>query len=217
MAIPVQESPTGVLQGIGMPIRGGATDTVGAGGISPANGGAGIASMTAAAPATATAAEQLEHHENGNRLRSWGPEISRAPSDWRRRMERMMGQQAQELTQLHRTVGHLANLLETQAAREEAQWLGMMTRMQQREQKWDTHHEDEKLYRVSITNMIEMFTKGGAPRPGSERERKRQDSKDGWWRARSLTTCKYNSGRRTREAPTAAAATEAQSAAQTAA
>jgi len=50
-------------------------------------------------------------------------------------MESTIRQQAQELMQLHRTVGHLANLLEARAACEEAQWQGMMTWMQEREQK----------------------------------------------------------------------------------
>jgi len=47
--------------------------------------------------------------------------------------------------QLHRTVGHLANLVEARAAREEAQWQAMMTWIQEREQKWDARHEDDKL------------------------------------------------------------------------
>ena len=54
-------------------------------------------------------------------------------------------------------------------------------------------------------------------RPGSERERKKQDQEDGRRRARGFATCGYNTGRRTREAPTAASATEAQTAAQSAA
>jgi len=62
-------------------------------------------------------------------------EAPAAPSDWRSRIERTIRQQAQEQTQLHRTVGHLAILVEAQAAREEAQWLAMMTWMQEREQK----------------------------------------------------------------------------------
>jgi len=41
-------------------------------------------------------------------------------------MERTIRQQAQKLMQLHQTVGHLTNLVEAQAAREEAQWLAMM-------------------------------------------------------------------------------------------
>ena len=50
----------------------------------------GIASMTPAVPATASAAEPLLHNENGKRLRTGGAEASRAPSDWRSRMERTM-------------------------------------------------------------------------------------------------------------------------------
>jgi len=63
-------------------------------------------------------------------------------------------QQAQEMTQLHRTVAHLTNLVGARTAREEAQRLAMMTWMQQREQKWDARHEDDKLWGAGITNMI---------------------------------------------------------------
>jgi len=99
--------------------------------------------------ATPTAAgktlfEPMERKENRKRRRS--SEAPAAPSDWRSRMERTMRQQAQELTQLHRTVGHLTNLVQAQAARKEAQWSGMSTWMQEREQKWDAHHEDDKLW-----------------------------------------------------------------------
>jgi hypothetical protein len=113
---------------------------------------AGIASMTRGTPATTTAAELREPNEIGKRLRSGGPEALRAPSDWRSRMERTMRQHAQELMQQHQTVGHLANLLEAQAACEEAQWLGMMTWMQEREQKWDARHDDDKLWGAGIPN-----------------------------------------------------------------
>jgi len=51
-------------------------------------------------------------------------------------------------------------------------------------------------------------------RPGSEREGKRQACGDGRRGARGLPTCRHNAGRRSREATTAAAATEAQTAAQ---
>jgi len=51
-----------------------------------------------------------------------------------------MQQQAQELTQLHQTVGHLTNLLQGQAAGEQAQWLRIRMWMQERDQKWDAHH-----------------------------------------------------------------------------
>jgi hypothetical protein len=96
---------------------------------------AGIASMTCTAPATVIAAEPLVRNEYGKRPRTGGPEPSMAPSDWRSCMEKTMRQQAHELPQLHQTIGHLANLLEARAAREEAQWLGMMMWMQEREQK----------------------------------------------------------------------------------
>jgi hypothetical protein len=43
-------------------------------------------------------------------------------------------------------VGHLENQVEAQAAHEEAQRLAMMMWMQEREQKWDTGHEDNKLW-----------------------------------------------------------------------
>jgi hypothetical protein len=61
---------------------------------------------------------------------------------------------AQELMQLHRTFGHLTNLVQAQAAREEAQWLGVMTWMRQREQNWDAHVKHDKLWGVGISNMI---------------------------------------------------------------
>jgi len=102
--------------------------------------------VTAATPNAAgeTIFEPMERNENGQRRRR--SEAPAAPSDWRRRMQRTMRQQGQELTQLHRTVGHLTNLSQARAAHEEAQWSGMRTWMQEREQKWDTRHEDDKLW-----------------------------------------------------------------------
>jgi hypothetical protein len=108
--------------------------------------------MTTAETAGATMLEPMERNENGKRRRR--SEAPATPSDWRSRMERTMRQQAQELTQLHRTVGHLTNLVQAQAACEEAQWLGMRTWMQEREQKWDARHEDDKLWAAGITDMI---------------------------------------------------------------
>ena len=79
-----------------------------------------VATSIAAETAGATIFEPMERINNGKwRRRSEAPA---APSDWRSRMERTIRQQAQELTQLHRTVGHLGNLLEARTAREEAQW-----------------------------------------------------------------------------------------------
>ena len=93
------------------------------------------ATSIAAETAGATIFEPMERNENGKRRRR--SEAPAAPSDWRSRMERTIRQQAQELTQLHRTVGQLANLVEARAAREQAQRLAIMTWMQEREQKWD--------------------------------------------------------------------------------
>jgi len=47
-----------------------------------------------------------------------------APINSRSRMEMTMGQQAQELMQLHSSIRRLANLLEAQVAPEEAHWRG---------------------------------------------------------------------------------------------
>jgi len=88
-------------------------------------------------------------------------------------MERTIPQQAQELTQLHRWVGHLTNLVEARAARKKAQWLAMMTWMQQREQKWDARYEDDKVWGAGITNMIAKTMKGVA-QGQEERERERE-------------------------------------------
>jgi len=158
--------------------------------------------------------EQMERNESGKR---GGKSEDPAPSDCRSRMERTMRQQAQELTQLHRTVEHLTNLLEAQAARQEAQWLGMTMGMQEREHKWDARHEDDKLWGAGITNKNRKSHEWSSTRPVSQREGKRKDCKDGGWGARGLTIHRYDARRGTRAVATAAAATEAQTAAQTAA
>ena len=135
------------------------------------------ATPTAAKTASRTIFEQMERNENGKRGRNCE---APAPSDCRSRMERTMRQQAQNPTQLHQTVGQLTNLLEAQEAREEAQWLGMTTWMQEREQKWDTHHEDDKLWGAGITNMIAKVMKGVAPGQGArEKEREKAARMDG--------------------------------------
>jgi len=128
---------------------------------------------TAATAVGVTIFEPMERKENGKRRRR--SKAPAAPRDWRSRMERTIRQQAQELPQLHRTVGHLGNLLEARAAREEAQRQVMMTWMQDREQKWDARHEDDKLWGASITNMIAKTMKGVAQgQEGREREKERQ-------------------------------------------
>jgi hypothetical protein len=69
-----------------------------------------------------TIVEPMERNQNRKRRRK-----SKAPatlSDLRSRMDTTMRQQAQELMQLHRSVGFRTNLLQAQANHEEAQWLG---------------------------------------------------------------------------------------------
>jgi len=110
------------------------------------------ATSITAETAGATILELMERNENGKQTRK--SEAPAAPSDCRSLMERMTQQQALELTQLHRTVGHLANLVESLAAREEAQRLAIMTSMTESEQKLDARHEDDKLCGVGIPNRI---------------------------------------------------------------
>jgi len=87
-----------------------------------------MATPIAAETGGTTMVEPMERKDNGKRRRkSEAPLTALAPSDWRSRMERAVRQQAQELMQLHLTVGHLTNVLEAQAAREELQWWGMLT------------------------------------------------------------------------------------------
>ena len=134
---------------------------------------------TAATPCAAetSGAPVVEPMErNKNRMRSRRSEAlatAMVPSAWKSRTERSMPQQAQELTQLHQTVGHLTNLLEAQAAREKAQWRGMITSMQEREQKWDTRQVDDTLWGDGITNMIATVMTGVAP--GQEARGKERD------------------------------------------
>jgi len=52
--------------------------------------------------------------------------------------------------------------LEARTTREKAQRLGMMMWMQEREQKWKVSDEDDKLWGVSVTNMIPTTMKGVA-------------------------------------------------------
>jgi hypothetical protein len=119
---------------------------------------------------------------NSNRMRrrrSEVPVTAWALGDWRSRMERMIRQQAQELMQLHRTVQHIANLLEARVDCEEAQRPKMMTCMQEKEQKWDACHEDDKLWGAGITNMIAKSMEGAAPgEKASEKEREKTPRMD---------------------------------------
>ena len=135
------------------------------------------ATPTALETAGGTIFEQMERIENGNGRRK---SEALAPSDWRRCEERTMRQQEQELTRLHRTVGHLTNLLEAQVPRKEAQWLGITTWMQEQEQKWDARHEEDKLWGAGITNMIAKVLKCVVPGQAvREKESKKAARMDG--------------------------------------
>jgi len=117
----------------------------------------------------------MENAEGGTRALA-------APSERWSRKERTIEQQAQELTQLNRMVGHLVNLWEVRAAHEEEQWQGTMAWMEEGEQKWDTHHEDDKLWGAGIPNMIANVLKGVAPaQEGREEEREVTVRTDGGW------------------------------------
>jgi nucleotidyltransferase/DNA polymerase involved in DNA repair len=102
----------------------------------------------------------MEKDEDGQRRsRSTAPA---APSDWRSRMDRTIRKQAQELTQLDRTVGHLANLVEAQTACEQEQRLAMMRWMQERKQEWDARYEEDMVWGAGITTMIANTMKAAA-------------------------------------------------------
>ena len=84
----------------------------------------------------ATIFEPMERNENGKRRRrSEAQATSLAPGDWRSRMERAAQQQAREIAQLHRTIAKMANMLDAQTALQEAQWRGMKTWLEEREEK----------------------------------------------------------------------------------
>jgi hypothetical protein len=82
--------------------------------------------------------------------------------------------------QVQRTDGHLTNLLDAQAACDEAQWRGMMTWMTEREQKWDTHDKDDNMGAAGITHMIATVVKGVAQcQDTREKERDKTARMDG--------------------------------------
>ena len=80
------------------------------------------ATLIAAETVSANTFEPIERNGNGKRRKtSKALATPFAPNDWMSRKQRTMRQQAQELTQLHQTVGHLAYLLVAQATHEESQ------------------------------------------------------------------------------------------------
>jgi len=129
------------------------------------------ATSIAAETVGATIFEPMQRNENGKRSRR--SDLPPAPSERRSRLKRTIEQQAQELTQLHRTVGHLASLVEVRAAREEAQRLAMMTWMQERDQTCEAYYEYDKVWGARITNMIAKTMKGVAQ--GQEEKEKERE------------------------------------------
>jgi hypothetical protein len=126
----------------------------------------------------ATIYEPMERYENGNRRRR--SKVPAPTSDWRCRIERTIQKQAQEQTQLHWTVRHLAKLVEAWAVREDAQWLARMTWTQKREHKWDAHYVGNKLWVAGIANMIVKIRKGVARgQEGREKQREGTVRTDG--------------------------------------
>ena len=69
-------------------------------------------------------------------------------------MERAAQQPARELAQLHRTIAKMANILETQTTLHEAQWRGMKTWLEDKEEKRDVYHQDDVLWGKGITDMV---------------------------------------------------------------
>ena len=104
--------------------------------------------------------EPTERNENGKRRRSETPAAAMSPGDWRSRMDRTVQQQACELAQLHRTVTMMATMLGTQTALQETQWRSMSTWLEEREEKWETRHQDDVLWSTGITNMVAKVMAG---------------------------------------------------------
>jgi hypothetical protein len=70
--------------------------------------------------------------------------------------------------------------LEAWPAHEEAQSLGLIMWMQERVEMWEARHEDEKLWRVGITNVIAKTMKGVAQlQKGRETEKEMTARMDG--------------------------------------
>jgi len=57
------------------------------------------------------------------------------------------------VAQLHYTVDKMVSVLEAHAACEEMQWLGMKEWLEDKERKWDDHHQDEVLQGTAIRDM----------------------------------------------------------------
>jgi len=138
------------------------------------NGNAGDASGETTRISPAATSESQEYNENGKRRRSEIPEALSVPGDWSSRMERTIWQQTREVAQLHRTIENLAKILEAHAPCEEAQWLGKRTGMEEREKKWDEHHNDDVVWVMGITGMHTKVMARAAAAPRHEERAARE-------------------------------------------
>jgi len=115
--------------------------------------------------------EPMERNENGKRRRrSEVMATATALRDWRSHMERVAQHQGRELAQLHRTIAKMANMLEAQTALQEAQWRGMKTWLQEKEENWDTYHQDDVLWGKDITDMVGRVVAATERRQREERK-----------------------------------------------
>jgi len=85
----------------------------------------------------------------------------------------MAQQQAHKLAQLHRTIAVMANMLDRQTALQEAQWRGMKTWLEEKEQKRDAYHQDDMLWGKDITDMVLRVV---AATERSQREERKADT-----------------------------------------
>jgi hypothetical protein len=54
----------------------------------------------------------------------------------------------------------MAIILATQRGLQEMQWRSMSTWLEEREEEWDTCHQDDVLWSTAITNMVAMVMAG---------------------------------------------------------
>jgi len=123
----------------------------------------------AAEPTGATLFDPMERNENGKRRRRReAPAKAFAPGDWRSRIELAAQQQAGEIAQLHRTISKMPNMVDAQTPLQEAQWRGMKTWLEKREETWDAYHQDNIPWGRGITDMV---TKAVTATEGGQRQR----------------------------------------------
>jgi len=122
----------------------------------------------AADTAGATMIEPMERNEHGKRRRS-----CEAPPTTRQLRSRMEGadqQKARKRAHLQRTIAKMATMRNAQTAYQEAQWRGMKTWLDERDEKWDKYHRDDGPCAKGVTNMGTRVV--AAKEGGRSKERK---------------------------------------------